>query len=99
VSSLGIWQTVEFLLCAGVTCYFLGLSRRWKDSVVLICLGLLFFIVPASIVAAIALRGYPIVEIVLLGKAGVTFAVPLGIGFGFVLSALGPLLRSGDLRD
>jgi len=93
VSGLGIWQTIEFLLCAAVTCYFLGLSRRWSESVLFVCLGLLFFIVPASIVAAIALGGYSIVEIVLLGKAGVTFAVPLGIGFGFVLSALGPLLR------
>lgn len=95
MNGLGIAQNLALLVCAIATASFLGLSRQTTDFGFLVLIGA-FFIAPTVVVAMLTLQEMSIEEILLQGKAGITFAIPLGIGFGFILSAAGSLARKKD---
>lgn len=89
---LGIAQLAMLLVCAIGTCFYLGMARHRNDGGLLLLLGALF-VVPTVAVGAFTLQEYSAQELFMQGKAGITFALPLGVGIGFVLSAGGAFLR------
>ena len=92
MSGFGIAQLLILVICVGGTTYYLGLSPDRGVSPMLLLLGSCC-IVPTIIVGAFTLHGYSVKEIVLEGKAGVTFAIPIGIGMGFLISAAAGFVR------
>ena len=94
LSGMGIAQATVFLAVAVGVAQFLGVFRPGRDAALLLLVGACFLI-PTLVVGRFMLNEFTLGEIILKGTAGITFAVPLGIGVGFVASALGALLSSG----
>lgn len=95
MSGPGLAQALAFAGCACWVGYMLGLSRSWKEGRILVFVGALF-VVPTLIAGVLLLSDYSLAEIVFRGEAGITFAVPLGIGAGFIVSGAGALLYRRD---